>query len=230
MDRLGLRPTLAATLVVLALGCPGDDGTAEDGPEPTTNNGTTNGTTSEPTTEPTATETSATTTSATTTSTTEPATGDTTGSGVDCGEMTCGEDEYCDWSADGCGEAPSESGTCMPRPKGCPANYEPVCGCDGQVHGNACGAWGAGVDVAAEGACETPKGYFRCGPRFCLPDFTYCQVSISDVGGIGDGYECVFPAEPCEPPACDCLMMEPCFEFGCEPTMDGGIEIVCPGG
>ncbi|MCX4240622.1 Kazal-type serine protease inhibitor family protein [Paraliomyxa miuraensis] len=225
MDRLALR-SLLSTLALFALGCPGDDGTAEDGPEPTTTSSATEGSSTDPSaTGPTATE-GVTSTS----STTEPGTSDSTGAGADCGEMTCGEGEYCDWTADDCGESPGGFGNCMPLPEACDDVYQPVCGCDGQVHGNECEAQAAGVDVDAEGTCTPPDGYFECGYRFCDPGFEYCQVSVSDVGGYGDGFACVQPAEPCEPLACDCLTMEPCFEFSCDATGDGGIEIVCPGG
>lgn len=225
MDSL-VRTSLVLPLALM-LGCPaGDDGTTDDGATPSTSESPTDtGATSDP---------SATsgmpTGGGSGSATTDPATSDSTGGGVPCGDSMCGEGEYCNWSDDQCGEGPSGMGTCMPIPKGCDASYQPVCGCDGQVYGNDCNAAGAGVDVAAAGGCEAPEDTFECGYRFCNLAIEYCQISVSDVGGLGDGYSCMQPAMPCEPLACDCLMMEPCFEFSCEPTADGGIEIVCPGG
>ncbi|MCH9685426.1 MAG: hypothetical protein K0V04_28585 [Deltaproteobacteria bacterium] len=154
-----------------------------------------------------------------------------TGAGQSCGDMSCADDEYCDWDLDTCGEQKSEAGTCLPRPKACPAVYMPVCGCDGEVWGNACNANGAGVDVDIDGACEVPEDTFPCGPLFCQPGFEYCQVQVSDVGGFPDVYTCVQPA-PCGTPQvdCSCLAREPCFDFSCEDLPDGGSEIICPGG
>jgi hypothetical protein len=42
---------------------------------------------------------------------------------------------------------------CLPRPEACILIYDPVCGCDGQTHGNACQAHAAGTDVAYDGEC-----------------------------------------------------------------------------
>jgi hypothetical protein len=45
-------------------------------------------------------------------------------------------------------------GTCKPRPEACYKVYSPVCGCDGQTHGNSCDAASAGVSVGALGECR----------------------------------------------------------------------------
>ncbi|MCA9706561.1 MAG: hypothetical protein KDK70_11980 [Myxococcales bacterium] len=221
--------TLLGLAATLTLGCPGDDSSAEAG-----SSNADDSTTSEPSTGG---STSGTMSGSASSVGTAEESGSESGStgpgGPPCGEVTCSAAEYCDWSLDACGSEPSEpsdQGTCMPRPEGCDAVYQPVCGCDGQVHGNECEAQSAGVDVDAQGECEAPKGYFGCGHRFCSVGAEYCQVSVSDVGGIPDGYSCRSPAEPCEPLACECLSNEPCFEFSCEEASDGGVEIVCPGG
>lgn len=220
MDRLGFRLAFIGLLAVSTLGCPGDDGSSEEGSEPTSS-ADTSATSSSPTSTSVATDGG---------STSEATASGGSGPGQACGEASCAAIEYCDWNANTCGTQPWDAGSCVGRPDGCAAVYEPVCGCDGQVYGNGCDASVAGIDVDADGECEAPEGYFRCGYRFCNIGVEYCQVAISDVGGEPDGYSCVQTGMPCEPFDCDCLTMEPCYEFGCMATEDGGIEIVCPGG
>lgn len=219
-----------AVFTLLAAGCPGDDSSTETSTSSTaTASGTDTGTAS---------GTGTSTASGTDTSTAS-GSGDSTGSGpgtatdsggAACGEANCGAAEYCDWGVNSCGTQDFDEGTCAPSPEGCDAVYQPVCGCDGEVYGNQCEANGGGVDVDAEGDCTAPEGYFGCGYRFCDSTFEYCQVAVSDIGGEPDVYACQVPAEACDPLSCDCLTNEPCFDFSCEETPDGGIVIICPGG
>jgi hypothetical protein len=46
------------------------------------------------------------------------------------------------------------TGVCTPRPEACATVYQPVCGCDGRTHSNACVAASQGVRVARTGACR----------------------------------------------------------------------------
>lgn len=67
--------------------------------------------------------------------------------------LTCAEDEYCAYEpGDQCGAADQQS-VCEPRPEACPDVWDPVCGCDGQTHSNACDANAAGTGVLKAGPC-----------------------------------------------------------------------------
>lgn len=67
--------------------------------------------------------------------------------------FTCDATQWCDYP-DGsiCGAA-DQLGICRPRPDACTDEFDPVCGCDGAEHSNACEATAAGSDVASAGSC-----------------------------------------------------------------------------
>src|SRR5262245_29896305 len=186
--------------ILLLLGCPAADDTSDDdvgGSE------TTAGTSS---TVSTSVSTSATTTSASTSvgtsSTTDPTVGEVTTTTLDTGDTetdtgmpacaSCNAGEYCDFPVNSCGTAQYDEGVCTVIPDGCPAVEEdPVCGCDGIVYSGTCAAALLGVDIDTSGQCEAPAGLFECGYNFCDPATSYCQWSVSDVGGSPDGWSCV---------------------------------------
>ena len=91
-----------------------------------------------------------------------------------CGGLTgapCGEGQYCDFALDAqCGAA-DQMGVCRARAEMCPANHDPVCGCDDVTYSNACAASQAGVSVGRTGECpptEAAAGE-ACGTRGALP-------------------------------------------------------------
>ena len=61
----------------------------------------------------------------------------------------CAENEYCE-CGDGCGTM----GECAARPDICIRIFDPVCGCDGQTHGNSCVAASAGTCIRHDGECN----------------------------------------------------------------------------
>lgn len=217
MTRFDRARSTLGLVVVLSMAC-ADDSSAESG-----SNGSTITTT---------TSTSATSNGPTSagTSTADMAdSGTATGSGIACGEATCGAAEFCNWSDNRCGETVSAEGTCMTIPEGCDPDFVPVCGCDGEVHSNLCEANRMGVDVDSEGTCEPPKGMFTCGYRFCDVGAVYCQVTISGLEGGATTFSCLEPEQPCmeDPIGCECLTEEPCFELGCNESPGGGAELTC---
>ena len=156
------------------------------------------------------------------------------GGGPDGGLDRCGgffgpcprADQYCDFVAHSCGIT-DESGVCRPRPAGCSAVYEPVCGCDGRVYGNACLAHTAGWDVSTRQGCLAPQGFFRCGYRFCDRIETYCRHTVSSDLSRPDTFECPPLPLSCNGNAtCGCVLGELCADT-CTEVVGGGVILTC---
>jgi hypothetical protein len=80
------------------------------------------------------------------------------GEGETCGTiagLACDQGLFCKHE-DGTCDVIDGAGQCMAIPLGCPDNFDPVCGCDGQTYGNECEASVAGVSLDHRGECQTP--------------------------------------------------------------------------
>jgi hypothetical protein len=126
------------------------------------------------------------------------------------GGAICGAGEFCSFPLEAqCGAA-DRPGTCEPIPEACTEEFDPVCGCDGLTHGNACSANAAGTSVASLGECDAPEGTIcggltgaSCGPR------EFCDFAIGDQCGAADQTGTCAPI----PDACDAIFDPVC---GCD--------------
>ncbi len=153
------------------------------------------------------------------------------GSGLSCGGFggeLCPANEFCDFGTNSCG-ASDETGTCRARPVSCPDFFDPVCGCDGQIHGNECDANAVGVDLNASGGCPLDATQFACGPRACQRGAEFCQRAGSDIGGEPDSFACLTLPQTCSSPTCSCLAGESCGT-NCVDEGNGALTVTCFGG
>lgn len=154
---------------------------------------------------------------------------------------TCTDPTYSTWTDHLCGGGDGYGQeTCASPPTPCPApgsGESPICGCDGQVHANACDLGNAGVDQADDGRCATPAGMFPCLGIFCAAGTEYCRITMNDVSGYAHYASCLPLDLPlCDPgpggDACDCIS-----GLGAPPLCSCAVgeqasvvTVTCPGG
>lgn len=126
---------------------------------------------------------------------------------------SCGPDAFCRKPVGRC----DGFGACSPRPKECPGEVAPVCGCDAQTYPNECEASRAGVALAHRGPCEaapTPTATpdTTPTPRPCditdpCPARQLCELPAGVCATDLDSGTCVAPPDFCLAPddaVCGC--------------------------
>ena len=97
--------------------------------------------------------------------------------------LQCGEGEFCSYELDAICGAADQMGTCAKMPEVCTAQYDPVCGCDGNTYGNACSAASAGIAISSLGECAVACGG-RAGDT-CAAD-QFCRFERAAICGQAD--------------------------------------------
>ena len=143
--------------------------------------------------------------------------------------LECPADHYCDHDENDCG-AGDGLGTCRPKPQACNGVVDPVCGCDGAMHSNACTAQIAGVDLNALGCAQTATT-FACGYKLCDVLSEACVKTGNDAPPPATTYACV-PAPPScagDFPTCACASSLATACGGtCTNNVAGSVTIACP--
>ncbi len=106
----------------------------------------------------------------------------------------CKSTDYCHLPDAQCGG----EGRCEARPQACLTIYDPVCGCDGNTHSNACVAAARGVSVRHEGPCTRDAPFCGGIAGFPCPGQGKCIDDPSDDcdpnnGGADCGGICICP-------------------------------------
>lgn len=141
-----------------------------------------------------------------------------------CEQTGCAAGQYCHFDDTSCGAG--VAGKCKPRPTSCPATDAPVCGCDGKIYPNECGAALAGVALGT--SCTIPADRTLCGPRLCKLGAEYCQVTVQS-GLPHDVFDCMpTPAGCGSMPDCACLASEPCGSKCSDGSKPGWVKLSCP--
>jgi len=111
-------------------------------------------------------------------------------------DTQCGSEEYCNFGGVEC----SGFGTCEGVPSICTLQYDPVCGCDGEVYNNNCDAASNGVSSTDVKNCSN-----SCSQDIdCQGKNTFCEYELGSCKPPG---KCVEIPELCPElydPVCGC--------------------------
>lgn len=130
----------------------------------------------------------------------------------------CTDSHFCQKEEADC----NGSGKCAPKPNGCVAVWDPVCGCDGKTYGNACEAHHAGVNIAAEGECRPEKCDDgtpllcdmvppQCGQHELLAIRNHCWVCVNPTTCLPWGEPECSESTDCPPG----MICDPCGTSSC---------------
>ena len=126
----------------------------------------------------------------------------------------CSPEQFCESQEKNCTGCKA---LCSLNATSCPPDAPKVCACDGNVYASVCEANAKGLDINNQGCkvADTPYGTFACGPYFCDPHFTQCEVTRNPVpicSSPRDNYQCT----PCNGtcPACKSTG-NACTQYSC---------------
>jgi hypothetical protein len=99
--------------------------------------------------------------------------------------VVCTAGYYCDFAENDCGAGGRPGDLPAPAERLSDPVSEDVCGCDGQIYSIPCDAYAAGTGRrTCGGLCGAERERLPCGDRYCVEGATYCQIVVSDVGGV----------------------------------------------
>lgn len=109
----------------------------------------------------------------------------------------CPKESYCSKPEGEC----KGKGMCESRPKVCPENYLPVCGCNDKTYNNSCWAAAAGVSLKAQGTCAQAV---KCTSNAQCGSGDFCAKPDGKCGSEGICAQRPVLCPPGVAPVCGC--------------------------